>query len=93
MHITQAFKNKTLVITGGTGSFGSTVLKHFLTTDIGEIRIISRDEKKQDWMRHTLQAQYPYVRSELRVPCCGAEGSALMRVLPDGGGQNEHHRN
>ena len=59
MHITEAFKNKTLVITGGTGSFGSTVLKHFLTTDIGEIRIISRDEKKQDWMRHTLQAQYP----------------------------------
>ena len=57
--ITEAFKDKTLVITGGTGSFGSTVLKHFLTTDIGEIRIISRDEKKQDWMRHTLQAQYP----------------------------------
>ena len=57
--ITEAFKNKILVITGGTGSFGSTVLKHFLTTDIGEIRIISRDEKKQDWMRHTLQAQYP----------------------------------
>jgi len=48
-----------LVITGGTGSFGSTVLKHFLTSDIEEIRIISRDEKKQDWMRHTLQAQYP----------------------------------
>lgn len=59
MYITEAFKNKTLVITGGTGSFGSTVLKHFLATDIGEIRIISRDEKKQDWMRHTLQAQYP----------------------------------
>ena len=60
MHnITEAFKDKTLVITGGTGSFVSTVLKHFLTTDIGEIRIISRDEKKQDWMRHTLQAQYP----------------------------------
>lgn len=59
MQITEAFKNKTLVITGGTGSFGSTVLKHFLTTDIGEIRIFSRDEKKQDWMRHTLQAQYP----------------------------------
>ena len=47
-NITEAFKGKTLVITGGTGSFGSTVLKHFLTTDIGEIRIISRDEKKQD---------------------------------------------
>lgn len=58
-NITEAFKDKTLVITGGTGSFGSTVLKHFLTTDIGEIRIISRDEKKQDWMRHTLQASYP----------------------------------
>ena len=46
MHITDAFKDKTLVITGGTGSFGSAVLKHFLTSDIGEIRIISRDEKK-----------------------------------------------
>ena len=59
MHITDSFKNRTLVITGGTGSFGSTVLKHYLTTDIGEIRIISRDEKKQDAMRHTLQAKYP----------------------------------
>ena len=59
MQITEAFKGKTLVITGGTGSFGSTVLKHFLTSDIGEIRIFSRDEKKQDWMRHSLQANYP----------------------------------
>ncbi len=59
MRITESFKGKTLVITGGTGSFGSTVLKHFLTSDIGEIRIISRDEKKQDTMRHTLQALYP----------------------------------
>lgn len=59
MQIAEAFKGKTLVITGGTGSFGSTVLKHFLTSNIAEIRIISRDEKKQDWMRHTLQAQYP----------------------------------
>ena len=58
-NITESFNGKTLVITGGTGSFGSTVLKHFLTSDIKEIRIISRDEKKQDWMRHTLQAQYP----------------------------------
>ena len=57
--IKDTLADKTLLITGGTGSFGSTVLKHFLTTDIGEIRIISRDEKKQDWMRHTLQAQYP----------------------------------
>lgn len=53
------FKNKTLMITGGTGSFGNTVLKHFLTSDIGEIRIFSRDEKKQDDMRHELQAKYP----------------------------------
>ena len=53
------FKNKTLMITGGTGSFGHAVLKHFVTTDIGEIRIFSRDEKKQDDMRHELQAQYP----------------------------------
>ena len=59
MQITDAFKGKILVITGGTGSFGSTVLKHFLQSDLSEIRIISRDEKKQDWMRHTLQAQYP----------------------------------
>ena len=53
------FSEKTLMITGGTGSFGNTVLKHFLTTDIGEIRIFSRDEKKQDDMRHDLQARYP----------------------------------
>ena len=53
------FKDKPLLITGGTGSFGHTVLKHFLTTDIGEIRIFSRDEKKQDDMRHELQANYP----------------------------------
>ena len=55
----SAFGGKTLMITGGTGSFGHTVLKHFLTTDIGEIRIFSRDEKKQDDMRHDLQARYP----------------------------------
>ncbi len=58
-NITEAMKDKVLVITGGTGSFGSTVLKRFLTSDIGEIRIFSRDEKKQDWMRHVLQARYP----------------------------------
>lgn len=47
------------MITGGTGSFGHTVLKHFLATDIGQIRIFSRDEKKQDDMRHELQAHFP----------------------------------
>ncbi len=55
----SAFSGATLMITGGTGSFGNTVLKHFLTTDIGEIRIFSRDEKKQDDMRHDLQARFP----------------------------------
>lgn len=51
------FKGKTLLITGGTGSFGHTVLKHFLSTDIGEIRIFSRDEKKQDDMRSSAEDQ------------------------------------
>ena len=55
----SSFKNATLMITGGTGSFGNTVLKHFLDSDIGEIRIFSRDEKKQDDMRHELQAKHP----------------------------------
>ena len=55
----SAFSGKTLLITGGTGSFGHTVLKHFLDTDIGEIRIFSRDEKKQDDMRHALQSTHP----------------------------------
>lgn len=53
------FTQKTLLITGGTGSFGNTVLNRFLTTDIGEIRIFSRDEKKQDDMRHEYQVRYP----------------------------------
>ena len=53
------FSGSILMITGGTGSFGNTVLKHFLHTDIAQIRIFSRDEKKQDDMRHELQAKYP----------------------------------
>ena len=53
------FSGATLLITGGTGSFGSTVLRHFIATDIGQIRIFSRDEKKQDDMRHELQSNYP----------------------------------
>ncbi len=65
-NIIDSVNGKTLVITGGTGSFGSTVLKHFLTTDIGEIRIFSRDEKKQDWMRHTLQANYPEYANKVK---------------------------
>ena len=53
------FTGKTLLITGGTGSFGNAVLNRFLKTDIGEIRIFSRDEKKQDDMRHEFQAKMP----------------------------------
>ena len=55
------FKDKTLLITGGTGSFGNAVLNRFLRTDIGEIRIFNRDEKKQDDMRHEYQVKFPDV--------------------------------
>ena len=55
----SVYDGKTLLITGGTGSFGHAVLKQFLKTDIKEIRILSRDEKKQDDMRHNLQVDYP----------------------------------
>ena len=61
-----AFKNKTLLITGGTGSFGHAVLKHFLSTDIAQIRIFSRDEKKQDDMRHDLQLRYAQYASKVK---------------------------
>lgn len=59
------FKGKTLLITGGTGSFGNAVLNRFLATDIGEIRIFSRDEKKQDDMRHEFQAKMPEVAEKI----------------------------
>ena len=60
------FKGKTLMITGGTGSFGNAVLNRFLDTDIGEIRIFSRDEKKQDDMRHEFQAKMPEVADKIK---------------------------
>ena len=60
------FKNKTVLITGGTGSFGNAVLNRFLDTDIGEIRIFSRDEKKQDDMRHEYQAKYPEASNKIK---------------------------
>ncbi|MBR6620122.1 MAG: polysaccharide biosynthesis protein [Clostridia bacterium] len=60
------FKNKTLLITGGTGSFGNAVLNRFLDTDIGEIRIFSRDEKKQDDMRHEFQVKMPDVADKIK---------------------------
>lgn len=62
----SAFTKKTLLITGGTGSFGNAVLNRFLKTDIGEIRIFSRDEKKQDDMRHEYQAKMPEVVDKIK---------------------------
>ena len=62
----SVFKNKTLLITGGTGSFGNAVLRRFLESDIREIRIFSRDEKKQDDMRHEYQAKYPDVAHKIK---------------------------
>ena len=60
------FQDKVLLITGGTGSFGNAVLNRFLRTDIGEIRIFSRDEKKQDDMRHDFQARMPEVAHKIK---------------------------
>lgn len=60
------FKDKVLLITGGTGSFGNAVLRRFLRSDIGEIRIFSRDEKKQDDMRHEYQVRYPEVAHKVK---------------------------
>lgn len=62
----NAFEGKTLLITGGTGSFGNAVLNRFLETDIAEIRIFSRDEKKQDDMRHEYQAKYPELSEKIK---------------------------
>ena len=60
------FNGKTLMITGGTGSFGNAVLNRFLKTDIAEIRIFSRDEKKQDDMRHEFQIKMPEVSDKIK---------------------------
>jgi len=62
----SAFTDKTLLITGGTGSFGNAVLNRFLKTDIGEIRVFSRDEKKQDDMRHEFQAKMPEAAEKIK---------------------------
>lgn len=84
----SAFDNATLMITGGTGSFGSTVLKHFLDSDLKEIRIFSRDEKKQDDMRHELQAKHPenakkvkFYIGDVRNPQSMARTSTTTPVL------------
>ena len=66
MLMSSIFKNKILLITGGTGSFGNAVLKRFLKTDIKEIRIFSRDELKQDNMRHKYQREYPEYSDKIK---------------------------
>lgn len=79
----SVFQQKTLLITGGTGSFGHTVLNHFLTSDIAEIRIFSRDEKKQDDMRHELQADYPEYCSKVKFYIGDVrDRESLMDAMP-----------
>ena len=78
------FTGKTLLITGGTGSFGHTVLKHFLETDIGQIRIFSRDEKKQDDMRHELQVKYPDAAKKVKFYVGNVRDSRAVRDAMDG---------
>ena len=63
---TNVLKDKVLLITGGTGSFGGAVLKRFISSDLAEIRIFSRDEKKQDDLRHELQVKYPQYASKVK---------------------------
>lgn len=79
-----AFKDKTLLITGGTGSFGHTVLKHFLDSDIAQIRIFSRDEKKQDDMRHELQANHPEVANKVKFYIGNVRDERAVRDAMDG---------
>ena len=75
------FTGKTLMITGGTGSFGNAVLNRFLQTDIGEIRIFSRDEKKQDDMRHEYQAKMPEVAEKIQFYIGDVRDLQYVRLL------------
>lgn len=79
-----AFEGATLLITGGTGSFGNTVLKHFLHTDIGQIRIFSRDEKKQDDMRHELQTNHPDAAGKVKFYIGNVRDPRAVRDAMDG---------
>ena len=99
------FKGKVLMITGGTGSFGNAVLKRFLETSVREIRIFSRDEKKQEDMRIALandkvkfyigdvrdsdSSDAVHGGRRLRLSCGGAQAGAVLRVLPHGSGAHE----
>ena len=80
----EFFKGKTLMITGGTGSFGTTVLKRFLTSEIEQIRIFSRDEKKQDDLRHELQAKYPDYAEKVRFFIGDVRDFGSIRDAVDG---------
>lgn len=80
----SSFCGATLLITGGTGSFGHTVLKHFLHSDIGQIRIFSRDEKKQDDMRHELQAKHPDVAGKVKFYIGNVRDFRAVRDTMDG---------
>lgn len=102
------FEGKTLMITGGTGSFGNAVLKRFLDTDIKEIRVFSRDEKKQDDMRkHYNNSKIKFYIGDVRdirsvqdaifgVDYIFQRGSfeagSILRIFPDGSGSNECYR-
>lgn len=78
------FNGAVLLITGGTGSFGNTVLKHFLKTDIGQIRIFSRDEEKQDRMRHELQRNYPDYYGKVKFYIGNVRNMRSIRDAMDG---------
>ena len=78
------FKDKTLMITGGTGSFGNAVLNRFLATDIKEIRIFSRDEKKQDDMRHEYQAKYPQVAHKIKFYIGDVRNKSTLKTATRG---------
>ena len=78
------FKDKTLMITGGTGSFGNAVLNRFLRTDIGEIRIFSRDEKKQDDMRHEYQAKMPDEANKIKFYIGDVRNKSTLKFATQG---------
>ncbi len=80
----SVFKDRTLLITGGTGSFGNAVLNRFLRTDIGEIRIFSRDEKKQDDMRHDFQARMPEVANKIKFYIGDVRNKSTLKYAMQG---------
>ena len=80
----SVFKDKVLLITGGTGSFGNAVLNRFLGTDIGEIRIFSRDEKKQDDMRHDFQARMPEVANKIKFYIGDVRNKSTLKYAMQG---------